>query len=66
MFAISNITFASITPPAQDNNAYILMDYDTGTILAQKNADTPPATCIFNKNDDQLSIRTKTALRRNE
>ena len=41
MFAISNITFASITPPAQDNNAYILMDYDTGTILAQKNADTP-------------------------
>lgn len=28
-------------PPTQDNNAYVLMDYDTGTILAQKNADIP-------------------------
>lgn len=30
-----------INPPMQDNAAYILMDYDTGTILAQHNADTP-------------------------
>lgn len=30
-----------ITPPTQDNKAYILMDYDTGTILAQKNANEP-------------------------
>ena len=30
-----------INPPVQDNAAYILMDYDTGTILAQHNADTP-------------------------
>lgn len=30
-----------ITPPALDNAAYVLMDYDTGEILAQKNADTP-------------------------
>ena len=28
-------------PPTQDNSAYILMDYGTGTILAQKNPDTP-------------------------
>lgn len=42
MLALGNIAFANgITPPTQDNNAYILMDYDTGTILAQKNADTP-------------------------
>lgn len=30
-----------ITPPELDNKAYVLMDYDTGVILAQKNADTP-------------------------
>lgn len=42
MFAIGHVAFANnITPPTQDNNAYILMDYDTGTILAQKNADMP-------------------------
>lgn len=27
--------------PELDNKAYVLMDYDTGVILAQKNADTP-------------------------
>ncbi len=27
---------AAITPPTLDNAAYVLMDYDTGTILAQK------------------------------
>ncbi len=36
-------TFANngINPPKQDNAAYVLMDYDTGTILAQSNADVP-------------------------
>lgn len=29
------------TPPTLANSAYILMDYDTGEILAQKNADSP-------------------------
>lgn len=32
---------AAIEQPEQDNSAYILMDYDTGTILAQKNANQP-------------------------
>lgn len=32
---------AGIVAPTLDNTAYILMDYDTGTVLAQKNADTP-------------------------
>ncbi|WP_227526198.1 D-alanyl-D-alanine carboxypeptidase family protein [Psychrobacter sp. FDAARGOS_221] len=32
---------ATITPPEMDNTAYILMDYDTGVILAEKNADEP-------------------------
>lgn len=42
LLALSTTTFANgINPPIQDNNAYILMDYDTGTILAEKNADTP-------------------------
>lgn len=42
-FALSSISFAAngINPPVQDNSAYILMDYDTGTILAQNNADVP-------------------------
>lgn len=31
----------TLTPPTQANSAYVLMDYDTGEILAQKNADTP-------------------------
>lgn len=36
----------AITAPTLDNVAYVLMDYDTGEILAQKNADTalPPAS----------------------
>lgn len=35
-----------ITPPSLTNSAYVLMDYDTGEILAQKNADIalPPAS----------------------
>ncbi len=32
---------AAIQPPEMDNTAYILMDYSTGEILAQKNADEP-------------------------
>lgn len=32
---------AAIEPPQLDNSAYVLMDYDTGTILAQKNIDQP-------------------------
>lgn len=30
-----------ITPPELNNTAYVLMDFDTGEILAQKNADQP-------------------------
>lgn len=42
LLAVSIASFANgITPPKQDNSAYILMDYDTGTVLAQHNADTP-------------------------
>ncbi|MDO4896178.1 MAG: D-alanyl-D-alanine carboxypeptidase family protein [Moraxella sp.] len=42
LLTLGSTAFANgINPPTQDNNAYILMDYDTGTILAQKNADTP-------------------------
>lgn len=38
----TSITAHAIAPaPALDNTAYILMDYDTGAVLAQKNADTP-------------------------
>ncbi|MFW2176261.1 MULTISPECIES: D-alanyl-D-alanine carboxypeptidase family protein [unclassified Moraxella] len=37
----SHVAHASIAPPELDNSAYILMDYDTGTILAQKNANQP-------------------------
>ncbi|WP_201505478.1 D-alanyl-D-alanine carboxypeptidase family protein [Psychrobacter aestuarii] len=32
---------AVITPPDIDASAYVLMDYNTGEILAQKNANTP-------------------------
>lgn len=32
---------AAIEPPQMDNAAYVLMDYDTGEILAQKNANIP-------------------------
>lgn len=39
---LTGTAFANgINPPIQDNNAYVLMDYDTGTILAQSNANTP-------------------------
>ncbi len=34
-------TQAAIEPPQMDNAAYVLMDYDTGEILAQKNANVP-------------------------
>lgn len=39
--ATSFVAHAAPAAPTLDNTAYILMDYDTGTILAQKNADTP-------------------------
>ncbi len=32
---------AEIKPPNLDNTAYVLMDFNTGEILAEKNADTP-------------------------
>lgn len=32
---------AAIQPPTMDNTAYVLMDYNTGEILAQKNANQP-------------------------
>lgn len=37
---------AAIQPPEMDNTAYVLMDYNTGEILAQKNANEslPPAS----------------------
>lgn len=43
LVALSSTVFANtgINPPVLDNAAYILMDYDTGTVLAQSNADTP-------------------------
>ncbi|WP_201617023.1 D-alanyl-D-alanine carboxypeptidase family protein [Psychrobacter urativorans] len=40
------IANAAIQPPEMENVAYVLMDYNTGEILAQKNADQalPPAS----------------------
>lgn len=38
---LSTAATAAIEQPQMDNSAYILMDYDTGTILAQKNANQP-------------------------
>ncbi|WP_058368562.1 D-alanyl-D-alanine carboxypeptidase family protein [Psychrobacter sp. ENNN9_III] len=35
------IANAAIQPPEMDNTAYVLMDYNTGEILAQKNANQP-------------------------
>ncbi len=35
------MTNAAIQPPEMDNTAYVLMDYNTGEILAQKNANQP-------------------------
>ncbi len=32
---------AAVTPPTMENTAYVLMDYNTGEILAQKNANQP-------------------------
>ncbi len=40
-FAISSLSSAGIEPPSLDNTAYVLMDYKTGEILAEKNADKP-------------------------
>lgn len=39
--ALPTLVMAEITPPTLANTAYVLMDYDTGEILAQKNADKP-------------------------
>lgn len=39
--AMSNTANAAIEQPKLDNSAYILMDYDTGVILAQTNAEQP-------------------------
>lgn len=46
LLSISTAAFASIEPPEMDNTAYVLMEYNTGEILAQKNANQalPPAS----------------------
>ncbi|MDO5768945.1 MAG: D-alanyl-D-alanine carboxypeptidase family protein [Psychrobacter sp.] len=41
LMSFSLPVFAEITSPEMDNTAYVLMDYNTGAILAQKNADAP-------------------------
>ncbi|MDN3441628.1 D-alanyl-D-alanine carboxypeptidase family protein [Psychrobacter sp. APC 3279] len=43
---IAVVANAAIQPPEMDNTAYVLMDYNTGEILAQKNANEalPPAS----------------------
>lgn len=41
LFGANIAAHAAPAAPTLDNTAYVLMDYDTGTILAQKNADTP-------------------------
>lgn len=42
ILAVSSASLAAtVPPPEMDNTAYILMDYDTGAILAEKNADQP-------------------------
>lgn len=41
LFSIQSFANVGIIPPEQNNSAYILMEYDTGEILAQKNANTP-------------------------
>lgn len=39
--SVTTLANNGINPPTQDNAAYVLMDYDTGAVLAQSNADTP-------------------------
>lgn len=39
--ASTSLFAANIQPPEMDNTAFVLMDFNTGEILAQKNADTP-------------------------
>ena len=42
ILAVSSASLAAtVPPPEMDNTAYVLMDYDTGAILAEKNADQP-------------------------
>lgn len=41
LLACAVSSHANIEQPQLDNNSYVLMDYNTGTILAQKNANQP-------------------------
>lgn len=42
ILAVSTASLAAtVPPPEMENTAYVLMDYDTGVILAEKNADQP-------------------------
>ncbi len=41
LLSISAFSSAGIEPPSLDNTAYVLMDYKTGEILAEKNANKP-------------------------
>lgn len=38
---LSTTSLAAVTAPELDNASYVLMDYDTGVVLAEKNADQP-------------------------
>lgn len=46
LLVTSAVALATPQPPEMDNTAYVLMDYNTGEILAQKNANEhlPPAS----------------------
>ncbi len=41
LITTTSVAFATPQPPVMENTAYVLMDYNTGEILAEKNADKP-------------------------
>ncbi len=43
--------------PQIDAESYILIDYNSGKVLAEQNADVPPRSCQPDQNDDQLRYR---------
>lgn len=53
-FATTVQANAAIQQPELDNSAFILIDYDTGTVLAQKKCRAAVTTCVIDQNDDQL------------
>jgi hypothetical protein len=58
LLAMAQAAVVVPSPPTLENKAFVLMDFDSGQILAESNSPRTFSTCLANQNDDQFFGRT--------